>query len=448
MAMQLSPSRPFDPRKSPIYYGWIIVIAGTLGMLSAVPGSPPGISPFVDPMIEAYGGLDRASFSLAYTLGTLFTGVVTFLIGERIDRADIRVVCVVIYTLFGLSMIGLGSLDLLYHAWVPADLRRDWMAWLCVFLGFFLARLTGMGLTMTLCRSMVARWFSDRRAMAVTINGAMLSLSFSGAPAVLFWFVGRLGWRETWWVLGSVMGVILVCVAYVFYRRSPEECGIQIENKPDDETSAKAGSESRFPVYKDFYPKEAAGTLMFWAIILGVSLNGIYGTGVAFHLESICERAELSASMAPMLLLAMGLVNICFTLYWGAVSHKIDLKIPLFCLYVGMLFSGWGALNIELLWGQVLFCVGAGAAWGSFSVLFNLPWPRYYGRTHLGGINGLVSASVIVTSAVGPYVFGLSEKLRGSFDGGLFFCLAIIPLGLLLSTVCKDPQAPYRPDNS
>ena len=447
MGPRIRPDHPFDPKKSRVYYGWIVVAAGTLGMISAVPGSPPGVSPFVDPMIEGYGDLDRASFSLAYTLGTLITGIITFLLGERLDRADLRVVCMTIYAAFGITMVGLGSFDLLYHAWIPEEARRGWMSWTVLFIGFFLARLTGMGLTMTLCRSMVSRWFSERRGLAVTLNGAVLSLSFSGAPAVLFWMVDWLGWRKTWWFLGAGMGTILVVLAYVFYRRSPEECGIPIENKegPAEGSGVQMGSESRFPVYKDFKPKEAASTFMFWAIILAISLNGLYGTGVSFHLNSICEKAGLAVEMAPKLLLGMGFVNIIFTLFWGAISHKVNLKIPLLALYAGMLLSIWGAYGIAHLWGQALFCFGAGVAWGSFSILLNLPWPRYFGRTHLGGINGLVSATVIITSALGPYLFGLSEKYRASYDAGLLLCVAIIPLGLLLSAFSKNPQARYQP---
>ena len=418
---------------------------GTLGMMSAVPASPPGVSPFVDPMITAFGELDRASYSLAYTLGTLLTGVVTFFVGEKLDRLDLRVVCITVYAAFGISLFSLGSLDTLYH-WIPESVRQGWMAWMLLFLGFFAVRLTGMGLTMTLCRSMVARWFSERRGLAVTINGALLSLSFSGAPAAIFWMVDAWGWRETWWSLGAGLGTFLVINAYLFYRRSPEECGIAIENKETDSDSGmKLGSESRFPVYKDFYPKEAAKTWMFWAVILAISLNGIYGTGTSFHLESMVENAGLTASTAPKLLLGMGAINICFTLFWGSISYKIDLKIPLVFLYAGMLVSIVGAMNLSAFWGQFCFCAGAGAAWGSFSILLNLPWPRYFGRTHLGGINGLVSATVIITSAIGPYIFGLSEKLRASYDAGLIACMLIVPLGLLLSAISKNPQAKYRP---
>ena len=447
MGLNFRPDHPFDPKKSRIYYGWIVVTAGTLGMMSAVPGSPPGVSPFVDPMIAAYGDLDRASFSLAYTLGTLLTGIVTFILGERLDRADLRVVCMLIYAAFGMTMIGLGSFDAIYHAWIPEEARRGWMGWTVLFVGFFLARVTGMGITMTLCRSMVARWFSERRGLAVTLNGAVLSLSFSGAPAVLFWMVDALGWRQTWWYLGAGMGSFLVVLAYLFYRKSPEECGIPIENNqnPATDSGVQRGSETRFPVYKDFKPKEAAGTFMFWAVILAISLNGVYGTGVSFHLNSICQKAGLAVEMAPKLLLGMGVVNIIFTLFWGSISHRVNLKIPLLALYAGMLLSIWGAFEIASLGGQALFCLGAGAAWGSFSILLNLPWPRYFGRTHLGGINGLVSATVIITSALGPYIFGLSEKFSASYDAGLWLCVVAIPLGLLLSAVSKNPQARFKP---
>ncbi len=44
---------PFDPARFPFFYGWIVLSAGTLGILMSAPGQTVGVSVFTDSLIEA-----------------------------------------------------------------------------------------------------------------------------------------------------------------------------------------------------------------------------------------------------------------------------------------------------------------------------------------------------------------------------------------------------------
>ncbi|MCH2155282.1 MAG: MFS transporter [Opitutales bacterium] len=446
MSQTLRYDRPINPQKFPFYYGWMLVISATFCMAAAVPGSPPGVSPFVEPMLEAYG-ISRPDFSLAYTLGTLLTGFVTAFLGQRLDRLDIRKVLIVIYALLGFSLIGMGVFDRIYRQ-LPLAMQTPAVAWCFLFFSFFLIRFTGMGISSTLCRSMVSRWFSERRSIAVTITSAVLSLSFNGAPAILFLVVDGFGWRSAWIGMGLVLGILLVANVYVFFRKSPEECHMQVENKAPEQNEARTtiqiGSEKHFPVYKDLTASKAMRTLTFWSVLFGISLNAFFGTGSSFHLASICIDAGLDKARAPQMLLVMGVINLAGTLIWGAISHRIDLKYALYATYLAIGLSIIGMLQIEHLYGQLLFSIGSGASWGTFGILLNLPWPRYYGRSYLGDINARVTAFVICTSAIGPYIFGLNRESTGDYATALLGCLLAVPIGLALAALSHNPQERYN----
>jgi len=55
---------------SPIYYGWVVLAAGTLGMLMTTPDQTVGVSVFLAPIIADLG-LPRSLVSLLYRVGTL-----------------------------------------------------------------------------------------------------------------------------------------------------------------------------------------------------------------------------------------------------------------------------------------------------------------------------------------------------------------------------------------
>ena len=58
-----------NPTKVPFFYGYIVLIIGTLGVWASTPGQTVGVSVFTDPVKDALG-LTRNQFSNAYMIGT------------------------------------------------------------------------------------------------------------------------------------------------------------------------------------------------------------------------------------------------------------------------------------------------------------------------------------------------------------------------------------------
>ena len=61
---------PFDIRRVPFFYGWVILLLSTLGILVSIPGQTMGMAVFTDPLIDALG-LSRTQLSVAYMVGTI-----------------------------------------------------------------------------------------------------------------------------------------------------------------------------------------------------------------------------------------------------------------------------------------------------------------------------------------------------------------------------------------
>ncbi|NEO26103.1 MAG: MFS transporter, partial [Kamptonema sp. SIO4C4] len=73
----------------PVYYGWVVLVAGTVGMLMTTPGQTVGVSVFLDPIINDLG-LSRSVVSGLYTVATLLGSFSLPWIGRFIDRRGPR----------------------------------------------------------------------------------------------------------------------------------------------------------------------------------------------------------------------------------------------------------------------------------------------------------------------------------------------------------------------
>ena len=80
-----------DPAKSPIFYGYIILVIGTIGIYCSIPGQTIGVSVFTDPVKDALG-LSRNQFSNAYMIGTIASSLVIGRAGVWFDTYGARYV--------------------------------------------------------------------------------------------------------------------------------------------------------------------------------------------------------------------------------------------------------------------------------------------------------------------------------------------------------------------
>jgi hypothetical protein len=81
----MQPDFPFAPGNLPVFYGWIILVVTTIGILMSIPGQTAGVSVFTDHLIAATG-LSRLGLSNAYLIGTLTSGLLLPFGGVFIDR--------------------------------------------------------------------------------------------------------------------------------------------------------------------------------------------------------------------------------------------------------------------------------------------------------------------------------------------------------------------------
>ncbi len=441
--VHLPESKPFDPSHAPFFYGYVITLCATLGIVMSAPGQTIGFSAFVDLLIK-HLGLTRFQLSLAYTLGTIGSSLIIGKTGKLLDTYGIRIVSLITSMLFGLVLVYMSQVDRVTSvlqdllSWIPPVL----IAFIAVSVGFLSMRYLGQGVLTLSSRTMLMKWFITKRGRMNSIMGVFVSLSFSGAPLVFDLMIRRFTWRGAWIILAVIIGVAFSAIIVTFFRDNPEASGLY----PDgvSETSLRRDApyeEKHWTVY------EAKQTRTFWIFNIGLSLFALFVTAVTFHIVSIFTsaghtRLDAMSIFLPASILAVG-INL--TAGWLSDQPGFKLKYLLSVLMVGMLLTSCGVLLLSHSWGKLFIIVGNGIASGMFGTLSSVTWPKFFGREHLGSINGYHMSFLVFASAVGPTIFGWAYNAAGTYHAAILFCIVTLLVLLVASAKADDPNALSSP---
>ena len=187
-----------NPNKSPVFYGYIILIVGSIGVLASIPGQTVGVSVFTDPVKDALG-LSRNQFSNAYMIGTLLSAFFVAKAGVLFDRFGARYVAFIATILLSISLL-LCSVSVQISESVKSILNIN--SWIIPFtvmcILFFLIRFSGQGVLTMASRNMIMIWFDKNRGKVNSISSIAVSLGFSTSPIVINYLIDNHGWQRSW----------------------------------------------------------------------------------------------------------------------------------------------------------------------------------------------------------------------------------------------------------
>jgi MFS transporter, OFA family, oxalate/formate antiporter len=413
---------PFAPARTPLYYGWIVLVFGILGNLMSVPGQTVGVSVYTDFLIDALN-LSRSTLSLAYLVGTITGSFLLVWAGRLYDRYGARVIGPASAALLAMVLLLLSGIDRVVDA-VMGPVGGAWrvgVAFAAIAVGFFLLRFSGQGVLTLVSRNMVNKWFDRRRGQANALLGVFIAFGFSAAPRLLESLIDGWGWRGSWRMLAAAVAAFAVG-SLVFYRDNPESCGLE----PDGPTTRRS-RHRRPPSHpeNDFTLPEARRTFAFWAFVLSLALLSLYTTALTFHVVSIFEEAGMDRNQAVGIFLPASAIAVVFQFAAGWLSDYVKLKYFLLVQLVGTVLSAAGLIVLAPGLPVVAVITGNGIMGGIFGLLSSITWPKYYGQTHLGAISGFAMGFLVAGSAVGPYAFSLSFTWTGGYAGAAVVCLVV-----------------------
>ncbi len=181
-----------------------LFVFALLGVLMSLPGQTAGISPFTDYLIGALQ-MSRAHLSIAYLIGTILSAFVLTPAGRAYDRLGSRVTGTAVSGALGLSLVALTFSPRIAAGVSAAGLPSAAAALVVMSFAFFLVRFFGQGMMQLVDRTMIMKWFDDKRGFANAILSSMLPLVFGLAPLVLNTVISAYGWQGAWLILAVIL---------------------------------------------------------------------------------------------------------------------------------------------------------------------------------------------------------------------------------------------------
>jgi OFA family oxalate/formate antiporter-like MFS transporter len=399
-------ARPFDPANWPFFYGWVIIFMGTIGMLMSIPGQTMGVATFTDYLIDAIG-ISRDQLSLAYMIGTIGSSLILTRAGRLYDKYGVRPIAVTASILLGLTLTYLSQIDRIIKTII--DPGHDMFSWVAVGVtvsGFFLLRFFGQGVITLVSRTMMMKWFNQKRGFATGFSNVFVSLGFSISPYFFETLIQDSGWRITWQLTAMVLIVIFPLIILTFFRNSPEDSNLLPDGNFPRWMMRKGTSQ--FKIERSFNLGEATSTFTFWCFSLALALQGFFITGFTFHVVSIFEIAGYNRDIAVGIFQPSALIAILTTLLSSSISDYIELRYLLFVKCLGASLAAFGVIFLGSKLAYMLITFGLGIMGGLYAVILSVSMPRFFGNDHLGAISGKTMMLTVFASALGPILFSTS----------------------------------------
>ena len=409
-----------------MFYGWVILLVAGAGIFASGPGQSHTFSVFVGPISRDLG-VGATAISSAYGLATLFAAFGLPLMGRMVDRRGPRNTMMVVVILLGFACIAFG--------FAPG------IVWLA--LGFGALRFLAQGSLMLNCTNVLSHWFSRKRGFAMGLMLIGFAASMAIHPPASQWLIDQVGWRQAWIWLGISTWILMLPLIVFLLHNAPEPLGLA----PDEdaaEVGTGDGALDRHSAAFGLSLAEALRTSTFYIVATGLFTMSMLITSLHFFQVSIFEHQGLSRTVATWMFPLSAMVAVLAQPYVGRCLDRFPTP-RIFAIALATLCASLVTIKMvqdlptALLYGVVF---GASNAFGI--TLFGYIWPRYFGRLHLGSIQGTGQMIAVVGASIGPIPLGIAFDLFSDY-GTMLLGLATLPIVVgVLTQFLKEPKIPIK----
>jgi MFS transporter, OFA family, oxalate/formate antiporter len=420
--MPAAPERSRLIDRSPVFYGWVVLVLGTLGLVMTTPGQTLGVSVFLDPILDDLGA-ERGTVSLLYTIGTLAGAVALPFVGRALDRWGPRVMVTVVAAGLALACVWMANV-------------RDLTS---LAIGFVLIRGLGQGALGLVSVHAITIWFVRRRGLAIGLAGVGMAVATAFFPLLIETMVGAWGWRWAYAALGGLVAVTILPLGALFLRRDPERYGVT----PDARDPLPPAPPGREEIHMS--AGQARRTVAFWYIAVSVATISALSTGLVFHHFDLMSVRGMDRLAAAGVFVPMALVSAATNMLAGILLDRVAPRFVVSGMLVAMAASLAGATLVAeptlWLYGAIL-----GLTQGAMGAVSGTAYASYFGRRAIGGIKGTAQTLSVGGAAAGPLLLAWGQAATGSYEGVLF-AAALWPLALAIGALfIPRPRRPGSAD--
>lgn len=392
---------------------WLVVSASSVGLFLH----------FGSLLVNAFGVMltslcdefkwSRGEVSLGFTLATLTAMLTMPLTGWLTDRFGARKPILICTTVFGALYASLALLT--PHLWH-------------LFLIFLLLGLVGPGTSAVPHASLISRWFTERRGLA--LGFAMSGTALGGViwPWATQKLLGNFGWRNAYAISGGAVLLVAIPLMLLLLKDPPaaERKAEQVSN------DNQANGLTR---------REALRGSLLWLLLGAFFVISMSIQACMIHLVPLLKDRGMTPNSAALVASVMGVAGMIGRLGMGYLLDRLPAeRVPslafgsvaagIFLLFAGA--TGFGAYIAAAL---------IGFGYGSESATIPFLVSRYFGLRSFGEIYSYLFVTVPLGGALGPALMGMGYDRTGSYQLVLLLCgVATVIAALLLLRLKSYPS--------
>jgi MFS family permease len=340
------------------------------------------------PSIEQLLQISNTEFGALYAIATIGSAATLPLAGGYFDKSDLKR-----YSLLVTSGLAAALLLLSFSYNI-----------VMVLLAFYGLRLFGQGLMSHTSISCMARYFSANRGKAIGIASVGHPAGEAVLPILITLLIGIFGWRETLQISAFACAVLVAPLIVFLLNQSQARLTAY-------RMQARTTRKSRQTTSSLYVVREKR----FWVITPVVFMIGFTNTAIFFFQLKLGAAKGWSPEWVAASISAFALAGAVGMMGVGPLVDRFSAK-SLFPYH--MIFYLLGLLALILVEHRIVYpfalaLIGLGHGLGN--TIKDAMLAEVYGSTIIGQIRSIFIAVMVISTALGPVVFGIFLDMNISY---------------------------------
>ena len=323
--------------------------------------------------------ITHGQFGSIYASATLLSSFVLVWIGKKID--DVNILKFAFYVIIFLS--------------ASCFIFSKISSVIFLFVGIFLMRLAGQGLTTHTGTTTISRYFEKNRGRALSIGWLGLSAAEFVLPVLIVFLLTFIEWRDIWVSISILVIILLPVATYILVKDIKLDTR---EESKNTESFKEIKQWKRIEVLKDY---------RFYIICMSMLAMPWIATGSFVYQSFILESKNWGQYIIAQSFMAYSIFSVVTLFFSGFLIDKftsrkllIYMNIPLFIATI-VIFYFNNPITSFVFFGLI------GITNGFANVLGSSTWAEIYGVKYIGSIKALTSALMVFSTAFGTALFGI-----------------------------------------
>ena len=324
--------------------------------------------------------ITHGQFGSIFASATLLSSLILVWIGKKID--DVNILKFASYVIIFLS--------------ISCFIFSKISSVIFLFIGIFLMRLAGQGLTTHAATTTISRYFEKNRGRALSTCWLGLSLAEFTMPVLIVFLLTFIEWRDIWISISILIIIVLPITAYTLVRN------VRLDTREDtskkDETRRETKQWKRIEVLKDY---------RFYVICMTMLAMPWIATGTFVYQSFISTSKGWGPYVIAQSFMAYSIFSVITLFISGFLIDKFSSRRLLIYMNMPLLMATVVLFYFDSSFSSFIFLGLIGISNGLANVLGSSTWAEIYGVKYIGSIKALTTALMVFSTAFGTALFGI-----------------------------------------